>query len=72
MRELVLVFGEFQIYCVLIGTIPFKVLVAATLNPALLHTTVLISVICGAGYKVTVTVKVLLAQDPVGGIAVTI
>jgi hypothetical protein len=61
--------GAFQLYKVLAGTIPSTSLVGVTTNCTPLHVTVLIAVISGVGFNVTVTVKFVPTQpDAVLGV----
>ncbi len=54
--------GSFQLYKLLIGTIPFVTLVGVTTNATPLHVTVVIAVTSGVGLSVTITVNAAPTQ----------
>jgi hypothetical protein len=62
--------GADQLYVVPAGTIPLVTLTGVTVNPASLHTVVIIAVIVGFGSIATITVNVDPAQLPDVGVTV--
>ena len=64
--------GAAQSQVVPTGTIPFVLLTGVTVNPTPLHTEAVIVVIAGAGFTVTVTIKVPPVQLPDVGVTVQV
>jgi hypothetical protein len=62
------VVGIFQLYLVPTGIIPFVILTGETTNGTPLQVTVLIAVISGVGFNVTITVKAAPEQFPEVGV----
>jgi hypothetical protein len=60
--------GTFQLYKLLIGTMPFVTLVGVTTNATPLHVTVVIAVTSGVGFNVTITVNAAPVQLPDNGV----
>ena len=62
--------GADQLYVVPDGTTPFVTLTGVDVKTTPLHTVLVIAVIAGFGFTVTVTVNVVPEQDPEVGVTV--
>jgi hypothetical protein len=62
--------GAGQVYVVPAGTIPFVPFAGVMLNDAPLHVVVVIAVMAGVGFTITVTANALPAQVPEVGVTV--